>query len=272
MVCVIYQTYNELFEVIAVETKEELEQAYALRYQVFVEEFGWEEPNALKLEIDEFDERAVHSLLIFKPTGQALGNVRLILPDLEKLQVSFPLQQFCTHNMLSDQEYLVRMGEISRMSISRKFKSEVFKNKVLLDTLKERTDDVEKALATIGYYGLVSLVSSIFHMMKQNNMQGAFAMMEPHFINKLTESNIHCKLIGEPIEHKGLRQPCYIDVDLLLKAKTSDVHVYDIISNHGKLNMDFMCKYIADIHSPFRKVAIDHVLESVSMNNAECHT
>ena len=87
------ETFSQYFDVVPVETDDQLRQALQLRYQVYCLETGFEdiEMHSSGLEQDEFDVRAVHSLLIHRPSGLVAGTVRLVLPNFSCLEDPFPV-------------------------------------------------------------------------------------------------------------------------------------------------------------------------------------
>ena len=72
---------------IVCETPEQIRMAQALRYEVFCLEKEWIEPSSCEngLEIDEYDEFAVHFLVLDDETGAALGTCRLLLGAYQTL-------------------------------------------------------------------------------------------------------------------------------------------------------------------------------------------
>src|SRR5258708_14865400 len=60
-----------------------LRSALALRYQVYCLERAFESAAQYvnRLETDAFDERALHGLIFHRPRSEAIGTVRLILPE-----------------------------------------------------------------------------------------------------------------------------------------------------------------------------------------------
>src|SRR5213078_2282310 len=84
--------FNKYFEVVPAKTQSAIEQTQRIRYQVYCVENPFETPaeHPDGLEKDEFDSHAAHSLLIHRPSGQAVGTARLILPLRPDLAQSFP--------------------------------------------------------------------------------------------------------------------------------------------------------------------------------------
>ena len=117
-------SYNTYFRSEEAETPEFMNIAFALRYQVYCLEREFERAgqHTDRLERDEFDSHALHNLLYFRPTEEAIGTVRLILPDHGA--DSLPIQTILRENGLNAEDYfpIEDTGEVSRFAISNEFR------------------------------------------------------------------------------------------------------------------------------------------------------
>jgi len=87
--------HNVYFETRLANNPALLESAHQLRYQVYCLERKFEsaDQHASGLETDQYDSHADQGVLFHRPTGRAIGTVRMILPsDLEVGRL--PIQQF----------------------------------------------------------------------------------------------------------------------------------------------------------------------------------
>src|SRR5437879_199197 len=77
--------YDRYFAVLPASTPELLDAAHLLRYQVYCVENAFENPaqHPGQRETDRYDAHSVHAVLIYIPTRQVVGCVRLILPQPE---------------------------------------------------------------------------------------------------------------------------------------------------------------------------------------------
>ena len=77
------ERYNSYFHNQLADTPDLLRTALAIRYQVYCLERKFENADEHddQLERDEFDAGAIHSLVIHRPTSEAIGTARLILPQ-----------------------------------------------------------------------------------------------------------------------------------------------------------------------------------------------
>src|SRR5260370_37046706 len=98
------------------------DQVHQLRYQAYCIENAFEQcaDHPSGRERDAFDDRAVHSLLIHKPTGTPVGSVRLILQDPQapaRLPIELACKDLATLRSLYSAGH--RLGEVSRFCLSR---------------------------------------------------------------------------------------------------------------------------------------------------------
>ena len=117
--------FQSHFEVLNADTPDLIRRAQQIRYQVYCIE------NALEplahpegMETDEFDSHAVHTLLLSRESGAALGTVRLIMPLANAPERSFVVQRLLDAHSLDVLHSLPvhSMAEVSRFSISRQFR------------------------------------------------------------------------------------------------------------------------------------------------------
>src|SRR5438105_13498660 len=94
-----YNAYWRTFAVIPADSDELRRRVFRLRHDVYCVENHFLDPLRYPdgLERDEFDDRALHWLLIQKSSGDAVGTIRLLPPDADRPLVSFGLQKACDH-------------------------------------------------------------------------------------------------------------------------------------------------------------------------------
>ena len=111
--------FDAYFQLLSANTKDLIEQAFALRYQVYCMERQFlegdgEQPSGY--ESDEHDQHAVHSLLLHKPHDAAIGTARLILPQAKPN--SLPIQQLLKKNGINARDYFPNES-VAEVSVSR---------------------------------------------------------------------------------------------------------------------------------------------------------
>jgi len=193
--------YYQWFEVIPANTPALREKAYRLRYQVYCCENQYEAPeeHPEQLETDTFDCRSIHSLIIDRANGAAIGTVRLILAEPESREASLPIQQICRHPLPIELPRS-RAAEISRFAVSKKMR------KMADGTLPKDM----KCLVVVG------LMRAIVQMSLEHDITDCFAVMEPSLLRLLCRFGMYFAPLGLPVEYHGVRQPCHANVARML--------------------------------------------------------
>ena len=188
-------------------------EAYRLRHQVYCVENKYESGTA-GFEIDEFDARSRHVVIRHQRTGHVVGAARLVLPLLSAIDRSFPMQRVCEPRLLRHLP-LQRAGEISRFAIS-----------------KQRRNFSGAAISLMR----LALVQGVVRMSAEAGHTHWLALMEPSLLRLLRSNGFHFQPIGPMVEHHGVRQPVFADVDRLLRKMAQDYReVWDFITAGGRL-------------------------------------
>jgi N-acyl amino acid synthase of PEP-CTERM/exosortase system len=197
----ISEIYHQWFEVLPADTPALLEEVYRLRYKVYCLENPFENPadHAQHLEMDTFDRRSIHSLIVDRSSGSGIGTVRLIRPEMGTNNISLPIQQICHHSLLTTM-CLKNSAEISRFAISKKMRGMV--NGELPKELKCSV--------------ILGLMRAIVQMSLELGITEWFAVMEPSLLRLLSRFGIHFGTLGPLISYHGMRQPCHANVHNLL--------------------------------------------------------
>lgn len=215
--CRLETLYDEYFAVIPANTPELLDQAYALRYQVYCVEHTFLDP-AVQIgerEIDQYDSHSVHAALIFKPTRLVVGCVRLVLPTGGSVPASLPIHE------LLDPEYQAKLdkcpplhtAEISRYAVSKAF----------------RKREGETLYPDVGFFDLapsdsrrlaphlsLGLLRGVGKLAFDHGITHVCAAMAPALMRLLGRFGLSFESLGPPIEYHGLRQPCLAECERLL--------------------------------------------------------
>jgi N-acyl amino acid synthase of PEP-CTERM/exosortase system len=220
-------------------TDELRDAAFRLRYRVYCVENQFEDPSANPdgRETDEYDDHSAHSLLVYRPSGEPAGSVRLVLPLPHDLDQSFAMQRVCSHALLRDRTRfpVERMAEVSRFCISKEFRrrwgdgSEA--GNETGDGVEMSADEERRILPHLS----LGLIESLVRMSVSNGITHWCAVMEPTLLRLLTRLGIHFEPIGPLIEYHGRRQPCYIPLELLLpRMQRERPDVWDVVTRGGR--------------------------------------
>ncbi|MDE2198427.1 MAG: GNAT family N-acetyltransferase [Rhodospirillales bacterium] len=203
------ETIREEVSIEIADSPEQLLEAYRLRNQVYCKERGYFADEA-GVEIDTYDVRSHHALLRTTGTGEVLGTVRLVLPTPERPQHSFPMQHVCTN--LLPHVPLETTAEISRFAIS-----------------KQRRTTLSVPMMRL------ALMQGILRLSGELGLTHWCAMMEPPLLRLLQATAIHFHPIGPLLDHHGLRQPCYNDIDsVMTRIGDEQPVIWDFLTDGGR--------------------------------------
>ena len=208
----IAREFSEHFDVLIADTASMLDAAYRLRYQVYCVENAFEtaaeHPDGR--EIDREDDRAVHSLIVHRRTGLAAGTVRLILPDGNPIERPLPMQRLLEPSLRARLSQLPThaTAEISRFAVSKQFRrrrgEERYPDVGLVDCGEPGAH--ERRLMPYLTYGLLR---AILHMSAEHDITHVCAVMEPALLRLVGHIGFQFELLGSPVHHHGIRQPCF---------------------------------------------------------------
>ncbi len=233
-------SFGRIFEVIPVETDEQLRQALYLRYQVYCLETGFEDVKAHPdhLERDEFDGRSVHSLLLHKESGIIAGTVRLVLPDKRALDAPFPIEKHSGDVIDPSNTRAVRpvLAEISRFCISKEFKRRMSEANTVWGVPEGGAGESSAAHKRMIPHITMGLFAAVVQMSARNDMRYWYAVMEPALLRLLRRFGIHFQALGPMVDYHGLRQPCFASADeVLSNAYRVCRPGWDLATERGKI-------------------------------------
>jgi N-acyl-L-homoserine lactone synthetase len=214
------QQFRAQFAVLTADTPERIRTAQQVRHQVYCVEHAHEKPqNDDRIEADEFDAHAAHSLLIHRSSHAAVGTVRLILPRTNELNHSFAVQRVMGESalMMFNQLPLASTAEVSRFSISRQLRNMAVPSQ-------------SGPLMRLG------LIQALVRMSREHGITHWCAAMEPTLLRMLSAMAIRFRPIGPLIEYHGLRQPAYCVLsDVLNAVRHERPTFWSILTDGGAL-------------------------------------
>ena len=229
--------YNTYFRTEAAETPKFINIALAIRYQVYCleREFERAEQHADRLERDEFDTHALHSLLFYRPTEEAIGTVRLILPDHGA--DSLPIQPMLRENGLNAEDYfpLEDTGEVSRFAISNEFRRGA-SDKMIPGSLTDPRTKIG-CRERRGNLPSLGLIQALLRQTVEQGITHWVAVMEPKLLRMLCSMGIRFTPIGPLISHHGIRQPSesYLP-EMLDELRREKPENWNVVTNRGDLS------------------------------------
>ncbi|MFO1419221.1 MAG: PEP-CTERM/exosortase system-associated acyltransferase [Methylotetracoccus sp.] len=234
--------FDQYFEIAAATEDADIERAMALRYQVYCVEHSYEDPNSHcdGREHDEFDERAIHSLLMHRKTGAVAATVRLILTDQMDPRKPLPIERYCEIDREAWKYRLAnyerrQIAEISRFAVSKQFRRRVGEAETTHGVVEpnhlRRVQEERRALPQI----TLGLFQAIVRMSSEHDIKMWFAVMEPTLLRLLKRFGIHFVAVGRAIDYHGVRLPCMGPVDEVMEGiRNHCPQVWDFITCKGQ--------------------------------------
>lgn len=242
----VYRAFHEFFELHPAITGELLDEVFALRYQVYCVEHPFEDPadHQAGKEQDEYDGRAIHTLIRHKRTGYCAAAVRLVLPDSGDSSAAFPLEHACEGNLYEEAKPWLadldrsKVAEISRFSVSKAFRRRVGEAETVsgISAQAVYSDGQAPDARRRGFPHItLGLFAAIVRMSVDQDITHWFAVMEPTLLRLLQRFGIHFPPIGPVVDHHGLRRPTLAVaatvVDGILSKRPD---VWEIVTDRGR--------------------------------------
>jgi N-acyl amino acid synthase of PEP-CTERM/exosortase system len=224
--------YNSYFRTQSADTPSLVRAAQAIRYQVYCLERRFESAceHGDCLESDALDNAAAHSLVFHRPTDDAIGTVRLILP---RPDAALPFEQLLAQNSLRAQDHipLELTGEVSRFAISNQFRRGRADGVFAADGDRhQREADCRGSLPCLG------LLQEVVRQSRLRGLTHWVAVMEPKFIRMMAAIGIHFTPVGPLVSHHGLRQPSYGSIaEVLERLRRERPEHWMVVTDAGSL-------------------------------------
>ncbi len=251
----LYKAFHQYFEVVIADTPELLEKVFRIRYQMLCIDMnvpGYE-PSLYPdgLERDDYDCHSAHVLIRFRPSGEFIGTVRLIMFDPKNPEKLFPIEQntqidpalFILNKPLRQQT-----GEISRFIIIKGFDRRKAERRSITDTeatessnkviksrdKADRRSSTKKDRRAIRDLTLV-LAAGTIRISAQYGISNWLTIMDPALNRLLGYYGLDMKAIGPLTDHYGIRRPYFLDgVKMMKKIKQDHIDVWEMITEDGK--------------------------------------
>lgn len=190
------------FDFKVAKSRDELEACYRLRYMVYCEEKSFEPCNNLGLEYDEFDDIAIHCMVVHRESGELAATARIVMPHLESH--SLPMEVACSESMtgyanIPSQFNRSTIGEFSRLTVSEKFRK-VFRQ----SPEQHRNGSTDTLLYS--RYMLYALIAFVFITANQRGIKQVFLMTEPKVARLVKLMGIELDVIGDIVNYHGRRR------------------------------------------------------------------
>ena len=199
-------SYNAHFEVVRADTRQQLDLAYRLRYRVYCVENPFEDPTRCSdgREIDDDDDRSVHTLLIHRRSGIAAGTSRLIMPRFDSSR-PLPIQRILGSCELDTVHcfQLHRTAEISRFAVSKEFRRRCGEERYPDAQFPYPPTEPDPAARRLLPHITFGLLRGILGICLEYDIAVLAALMGPALLRILTRLGLNFEPVGPLVEYHG---------------------------------------------------------------------
>ena len=235
--------FEKYFDVIPATSPELLHECRKLRYQVLCIENHYLEEDSNAYEMDEFDNRSAHSLILHKDSGIYAATVRMVLPSQTNILDDFPMESYLPAGCRVEYDNLMHaprmhLGEISRFMISKHFRQRIGEDNTpdgLGDDFGLLPPKVKRQFAAQISLGLFK---AIFQMSAKHDIQFWLALMEHRLIRLLARIGVHFNHLSDSIKFFGTRHVCFENAnEILLGIHRQRPDIWDFLTENGLLSL-----------------------------------
>ncbi len=202
-----------------------LEAIYRLRYQVYVNEWGFERPedHPSGMEKDAYDDNSRHFYACRGEGGEIIGTARIILD----CGLPFPIERHFTLDAAHQAIPRSRLAEISRLAISKDFRRRaidqvIFSQDDSLCSQVETDPAMKRALKDERRKCEHELIRGIYLLLYQESLRLGlthwYAVMARGLHVTLGRWGIEFQQIGPAQDYHGVRAPYLLSIDDLTRS------------------------------------------------------
>jgi N-acyl amino acid synthase of PEP-CTERM/exosortase system len=222
------ENFLSYFDVAFAATEEQKKRVYGIRYNVYCEEFAYEDADAFPEheEQDEYDPASLHALITHKASGLAAGCVRLVFPTDPAGSNLLPFEKNCADSL--DEAFLsslkldrTTLCEISRLAVDGTFRRREGERVTRYGEV-EGLDCSQQERRTFSLIAIACFLAAtaLYDIADRTSV---FAMMEPFLPRLLRRSGIVFQRAGQDIDYHGMRAPYFIATQTALDHMRPDL-------------------------------------------------
>ncbi len=230
-------SFGQFFEPVLAQSDEQQRRAFKVRCDVYCHEFHYEreEDCDCGLEMDEYDQDAVHGLVVHRPSGQVAGCVRVVPRGSEAPPGELPLERHCGHTLKHATlrpSLIPNAGicEISRLAVHGSFRRRSGERVSPIGDVS--VPDISTTERRSFPLVSVALFLVATNVVKLTGKPHVFAMMEPRLARLLKRSGLVFSPVGAITDFHGRRAAHYIHVDNAIAGLNTDLtELYGFIAD-----------------------------------------
>lgn len=242
-----YPAYQNCFRVVEAQSDTLREIAFRLRYQVYCLENSMDPGDtaalAEVLEKDSYDDHALHYLLYSKREQEAVGTIRVILPQEDKPLHSFPLQGICDHPLIHAEDKVQKFCEISHFCMIESFRKRPGDGRILPayfdpDQEKDQPTPQNMRIRRIIPFAPLGLLRAAFEGALDRNISDCLCLLSPDELHTLQHIGLSISELGGRVDLCGPQQPLIFNIkhtfdNMILKNPPC----WEILSDRGRLHI-----------------------------------
>lgn len=226
----ISEQFCEQFQLEIADTLDLKKEVYRIRYEVYSEELNYEPPEKFpdRLEMDRYDERAIHCLLLHRASGTYAGCIRIVFSDPNNQEESLPLAKVCKTDIDLKQLPPSSFGEVSRLAVRSRFRRRTGESETpggLLFFQNQSNEEAEKRGFPVIALSLYLAATAIG---MNTGMERVLVLIEPRLARHLRYFGFVFQQVGDFIEFRGRRAPYQIAREAI--ASGLPVHIEELLS------------------------------------------
>lgn len=200
--------FDNRYQAILADTDESKKIHFHLRYQVYCLDKHFEDPKNFEddLEIDEYDEKSAHFLILDRNTGKWMATMRLVIAAPEDL----PMHEVTSVSLDKISEKKTPIAELSRLTILKNFRH------------NSATDAKTKGIETNGPEMLLGLLRAANSYCRNIGVRQWVFLCKRSMGRIFEKSGLTIKFAGGKCEHKGTRYPFWTDLEKLFLKNLRD--------------------------------------------------
>ncbi len=228
-------TYGK-FKFGIVDDEEVLKDTFRIRYEVYVQEFGFENPldHPDGLETDDYEKESIH-FACMNENDSVVGTIRLVLHSSK----GFPIEHAVKTTFVGKKPHPSKIAEISRLTVSKDLRrrkedgmfgvESYIKEKeggVLPDdgTIPEEMQGRKNPIIVLGLYQVM------YHESMRRGITHWYMITEKKLFFALKKYGFLFHQIGKPVEYHGQRIPYLANVnELLQNLKTTSPDMFNLM-------------------------------------------
>lgn len=236
-----FEDLGEQFELVRATTRQDLDQVYSLRYQIYCVECGFEDPGQFPdhRERDDWDRYSKHLLVRHCETDTTVATARLIFPDQGSLAWRFPVEEHTGIDpavFSASSLFLPRssLGEVSRFAISKEARRYLREAGGMPAAVSDKV---------FGGWLTLSLIWGLCQLSEEHGVAYWYTMMEAGFIRLFKRLGLYFDPIGESVDFNGRRYPSLEHLGSVLKQMDrSQPALFEKMTNTGGCRSNSLTK------------------------------